>query len=550
MEDQICRTNEDSIKIVIAEIRSLLHELVGNVETSKPTRLEFRRFCGENPELWISQAERYFKFYGMSENNKLLLASSYLDGEALKWYQWLFRNKQLADWEHFTANRRKVTWLQPGNIPQRSKPRCSTKCHMVVVPRCLILSNQMLKSLLLASSYLEEGALKVRFALLHEKFRIGQVLPLQSGITLDDCHRFETYDCYHIGACTYYHLEFDAVLWIVPFYVSLDNWLDTGQNSLGCASIAKEYLNIASDAVEMLEGVFKRSRGLIANLYAYECVGGVDMGIESYGTFKTSCASYKLLGGPVENSLMCLFEGVSTQLMEQFNAPVGQCDICANRELLFSLGRVNLLGRIKSSRKVSLVAVHYADKMEPVIWLLQICLGTFLEASVICNQVHESYCQRVYVIKSHALCASRAMTEKSMLAKVGQVMDSYFSALEFDVPMNYRAFLSWFTMLNMLKDTLLWSNYIYNGVSGGLPLQGVRNLSKGLLECVLQGNNYHGTSEHTTHQSTVGLGCTWRGHSTNTILESNLEDKVLIEGREYCYEPTPAQYGYLQTSSY
>ncbi|OIT33604.1 hypothetical protein A4A49_06125 [Nicotiana attenuata] len=97
------------------------------------------------------------------------------------------------------------------------------------------------------------GALKVRFALLHEKFRIGQVLPLQSGITLDDCHRFKTYDCCHIGACTYYHLESDVVLSIVLFCTSLDNWLDTGQNKLGFASIAKEHLNIASDAVEMLD---------------------------------------------------------------------------------------------------------------------------------------------------------------------------------------------------------------------------------------------------------------------------------------------------------
>lgn len=101
MEDQICRI-DDLIKVMMADIRSLLHELVGNVETSKPTRLEFRRFCGENPKLWISHVERYFKFYGISENNNLLLASSYLDGEALKWCQWLSQNKQLADWDHFT----------------------------------------------------------------------------------------------------------------------------------------------------------------------------------------------------------------------------------------------------------------------------------------------------------------------------------------------------------------------------------------------------------------------------------------------------------------
>lgn len=29
------------------------------------------------------------------------MASFYLDGKALEWYRWLFRNKQLVDWPHF-----------------------------------------------------------------------------------------------------------------------------------------------------------------------------------------------------------------------------------------------------------------------------------------------------------------------------------------------------------------------------------------------------------------------------------------------------------------
>lgn len=110
MEGQIIRTIDDSIKIVkdswskdIAEIRSLLYGLVENLATSKPTPVEFWRFCGKDPELWISQVERYFEFHGTSENNKLLCASLYLDSEALEWFRWLFRNKQLSDWEHFVA---------------------------------------------------------------------------------------------------------------------------------------------------------------------------------------------------------------------------------------------------------------------------------------------------------------------------------------------------------------------------------------------------------------------------------------------------------------
>ncbi|OIT39150.1 calcium-dependent protein kinase 29 [Nicotiana attenuata] len=97
MEDQLFRTIDDSIKVVkdpwskdIDEIRSLLHKLVENLATSKPTPVRFQRFSGEDPELWISQAERYFEFY-------------YLEGEALEWFQWLLRNKQLTDWDHFVA---------------------------------------------------------------------------------------------------------------------------------------------------------------------------------------------------------------------------------------------------------------------------------------------------------------------------------------------------------------------------------------------------------------------------------------------------------------
>ncbi|KAH0709932.1 hypothetical protein KY284_011359 [Solanum tuberosum] len=109
MEDQIYRTIKDSIKVMkdtlskdLIDIHSMLCELVGTLTISKPGTVEFQRFCGENPELWISQAERSFKFYEITENHKLDLASCYLDGTTLQWYQWLFQNKELADWKYFT----------------------------------------------------------------------------------------------------------------------------------------------------------------------------------------------------------------------------------------------------------------------------------------------------------------------------------------------------------------------------------------------------------------------------------------------------------------
>ncbi|KAH0686387.1 hypothetical protein KY290_017973 [Solanum tuberosum] len=99
----------------MSEIRSILQGLVGKIATVRPQNkvpmyenrdlspappmfrhkyasINFGWFCGDNPKAWIFQAEHYFEFYEIAETYKLSLASL-----ALEWYQWLFRNKQLAD---------------------------------------------------------------------------------------------------------------------------------------------------------------------------------------------------------------------------------------------------------------------------------------------------------------------------------------------------------------------------------------------------------------------------------------------------------------------
>ncbi|KAH0678983.1 hypothetical protein KY284_020068 [Solanum tuberosum] len=88
----------------------------------KNASIKFGRFCGDNPEAWIFQAEHYFEFYEIAEKYKLSFALLYLDGETLEWYQWLFQNKQLADWKHFTA---KVM------IRFRKQHLESQRCHLL-----------------------------------------------------------------------------------------------------------------------------------------------------------------------------------------------------------------------------------------------------------------------------------------------------------------------------------------------------------------------------------------------------------------------------------
>lgn len=55
--------------------------------------VEFGRFNGSRPEAWIFQAKHFFDFYDILAEHKLTVASFYLDGEALKWYRWLYQDK-------------------------------------------------------------------------------------------------------------------------------------------------------------------------------------------------------------------------------------------------------------------------------------------------------------------------------------------------------------------------------------------------------------------------------------------------------------------------
>nr|XP_009785916.1 PREDICTED: uncharacterized protein LOC104234116 [Nicotiana sylvestris] len=59
------------------------------------------KFSNGNPETWVYRAECYFKFLGFSEEDWLPLPYFYLEGEVLVWFDWLHRNKQFYDWNHF-----------------------------------------------------------------------------------------------------------------------------------------------------------------------------------------------------------------------------------------------------------------------------------------------------------------------------------------------------------------------------------------------------------------------------------------------------------------
>ncbi|KAF3677142.1 hypothetical protein FXO38_03946 [Capsicum annuum] len=74
------------------------------------------------------------------------------------------------------------------------------------------------------------------------------------------------------------------------------------------------------------------------------------------------------------------------------------------------------------------------------------------------------------------------MREKDNLAILGKIIGSYFCDVSSVVPLNYRAFLCWFIMLKMLRDSSLWSNDVYMDASGCLWPGDVKSWSEDLLE--------------------------------------------------------------------
>ncbi|KAH0742977.1 hypothetical protein KY290_030970 [Solanum tuberosum] len=110
---------KNSISKDLAEFCSMLLEVLKEKDrtSSEPLNTimdaKLWQFRGENPEAWIVQAEYYFDFYKIEKDQKLMVVSPYLDGEAFQWYQWLFRNNQLTNWPHL-ADKVRIRFKEKG----------------------------------------------------------------------------------------------------------------------------------------------------------------------------------------------------------------------------------------------------------------------------------------------------------------------------------------------------------------------------------------------------------------------------------------------------
>lgn len=69
----------------------------------KPPKLRLLPFDGTNPLDWLFQAEQFFVHYSIPQNQWLTHAASYITGDALSWFQWMFQNNLLSNWDSFTS---------------------------------------------------------------------------------------------------------------------------------------------------------------------------------------------------------------------------------------------------------------------------------------------------------------------------------------------------------------------------------------------------------------------------------------------------------------
>lgn len=64
-------------------------------------KLKVPRFDGTKPLGWIFKINQFFEYHGTPENERLTIASFYMEGKALAWFQWMTGNGQFTLWPVF-----------------------------------------------------------------------------------------------------------------------------------------------------------------------------------------------------------------------------------------------------------------------------------------------------------------------------------------------------------------------------------------------------------------------------------------------------------------
>jgi len=91
-------TRLDALESKIYEPKLQIDNLLHLPTTIK---LDITRFNGEEPLGWIFKVNQFFDYHRTINEQWLRISLLYMEGEALRWYQWMHSNGQLSSWAAF-----------------------------------------------------------------------------------------------------------------------------------------------------------------------------------------------------------------------------------------------------------------------------------------------------------------------------------------------------------------------------------------------------------------------------------------------------------------
>lgn len=113
-----------------SKVDSILTQLATLIPTpSSPPRkhhlkLDVSRFNGADPIGWIFKISQFFEFHDTPEHQCLSVASFYMDGPTLSWYQWMYHNGLITSWSALLS-----FGVSFCSFILRSPLRCSIQAH-------------------------------------------------------------------------------------------------------------------------------------------------------------------------------------------------------------------------------------------------------------------------------------------------------------------------------------------------------------------------------------------------------------------------------------
>jgi hypothetical protein len=77
------------------------HSDGGKVFSTRPLRLDFPLFNGDNPKGWCYRSTQFFDYYVIPDPQRFVITRFHLEGKALVWYQELRNSNVLTTWPEF-----------------------------------------------------------------------------------------------------------------------------------------------------------------------------------------------------------------------------------------------------------------------------------------------------------------------------------------------------------------------------------------------------------------------------------------------------------------